>query len=150
MPTDMNALIRGMLAEPAPIPTAEPPSEPVRAARSAREGEWVDLTPRAPERTDYVDPRDLTGPPIAEQYPYDNLPQGTGQQGPEIDPRFIGEVNRNPNGEQAGPMYLSPEAKVWMRNIVQAGFSVDWGTRTIFNPDTGEEYPVPDSFPTMT
>ena len=137
MPTDMNALIRQMQVIP------RPPAYPEMGDASDDRGQ---IPPSTPIDVPMVDPRDRQR---LEDYPYDSPPRGTGQEGPEIDPRFIGEVNRNPNGAEAGPLYLSPEAQIWMREIIDAGFSVDWGTNTIFNPDTGEEYPVPTSFPKM-
>lgn len=162
MPSDMNALIRLLAAGAPPLSSDQgvtgqevdrPPPAPPSISQSPREGGRSGWDPAPPTPT-YVDPRDLArdlppDPRLIEQYPYDDLPRGSGQDDLEIDPRFAGEVNRNPDGAEAGPLYLSPEAKLWMRQIIDAGFSVDWGTNTIFNPDTGEEYPVPTSFPKM-
>jgi len=72
---------------------------------------------------------------------------GTDTEYGEIDPRFLGEVNRNPDGEDAGPLYMSPMALDWYQaNVWDRGFAIDWGTGTAFNPDTGEEFRVPRYF----
>jgi len=158
MPTDVNALIRRMLSTATPEPTPEPS----RAGRSAREGEYVDLTPRAP-----VDPNggyDPAHPPPALpdwmfepnmhdpqfEQPVRGSPELGDPQGPSIDPRFAGKLNRNPDGADAGPLYATPEAAQWLKeNVIDRGYFIDWGTYEAFNPDTGDRFKLPTEYPAM-
>ena len=57
----------------------------------------------------------------------------------------------NPDGSEAGPLYLTPEAEQWLNeNVWDRGLVVDWGTREIFDPNTGEvKGIVPRTFPRM-
>lgn len=49
---------------------------------------------------------------------------------------------------EANGFYLSPAAEVWIRSHVQdLGYVIDWGTREIIDPNTGEvKGTVPTSF----
>lgn len=56
-----------------------------------------------------------------------------------------------PGEEEAGPLYLSPEAERWVeQNITAPGYVIDWGTREIIDPETGEvKGTVPTTFDRM-
>lgn len=70
-------------------------------------------------------------------------------------PEFSGDTGfsgpQNPDGSDIGPLYLSPEAEQWVNdNVVDQGYMIDWGTREIFDPETGEvKGTVPTSIPRM-
>lgn len=93
-----------------------------------------------------VDPS--SGPAYAPPTQYDNvspeqpLPQDPGFEMPAVEP---GE-------EEAGPLKLTPEAETWIKmNVLDRGYVIDWGTREIVDPHTGEvKGTVPTSFPRMT
>lgn len=70
--------------------------------------------------------------------------------GAPYDPGFSAPVN--PNGEEAGPLYLSPDAQRWVdQNVTDRGYMIDWGTREVFDPETGEvKGTIPPSFDRMT
>lgn len=89
-----------------------------------------------------VDP--TRGP--AYDYPTDGLPRAE----PIEDSGFYKPVN--PDGSDIGPLYLSPDAEAWvMQNVIDPGYVIDWGTRRILDPDTGEtKGTVPTSVPRMT
>lgn len=81
------------------------------------------------------------------QYPVDGAPStGDGFAG---DPGFT--APENPDGAEAGPLRLTPEAETWIdQNVLDQGYLIDWGTREIFDPETGEvKGTVPTSFPRM-
>lgn len=129
---DMSALIRQMASRPGGLQQADvSPPGPMSPREGGRAGFGPD-------------------PAIAAAYPPDD---GSSQPiDVEIDPRFIGTVNRNPGGEEAGGLYVSPEAEQWLQiNVVDKGLFVDWGTREIYDPETGEVFgTVPTHFPKMT
>jgi hypothetical protein len=71
-------------------------------------------------------------------------------------PEFSGDSGfsqgpRNPDGSEIGPLYVSPEGKQWIQeNVYDQGLYIDWGTREIFDADTGEvKGTVPTSVPRM-
>ena len=88
-----------------------------------------------------VDP--ASGP--AYQIPYDNAPS---EPLPE-DAGFERPVN--PDGSDAGPLYLSPDADRWIQqNVTDYGYVIDWGTREIIDPNTGDvKGTVPTAFDRM-
>lgn len=67
------------------------------------------------------------------------------------DPGFTAEPIRA-GEEQAGPLQLSPEAERWIaQNVTDHGYAIDWGTREIFDPNTGEvKGTVPTTFDRIT
>jgi hypothetical protein len=79
--------------------------------------------------------------------PYDNVPV---TPSPE-DSGFGHPAVSNPDGSDAGPLYLSPEAEQWVdENIIGPGYVVDWGNRDIIDPNDGSvKGKVPKSFPRM-
>lgn len=81
----------------------------------------------------------------AYQYPVDDVPDEPLPQ----DPGFSRDVN--PDGSDIGPLYLSPDAERWVQqNITDFGYVIDWGTREIIDPNTGEvKGTVPTSVPRM-
>lgn len=88
-------------------------------------------------------------PPVA---PLPRLaPEAIPDQPLPQDPGFTAEPPR-PGEEQAGPLQLSPEAEQWInRNVIDQGYAIDWGTREIFDPKTGEvKGVVPTTFDRMT
>lgn len=95
-------------------------------------------------------------PPISEvgyeNVPYDLLPiQETGawMDRGYADP---GSQNTNPDGADAGPMYVSPHADQWLEeNVYGRGYLVDWGNREVYDAKTGENvgYQVPRTFGPM-
>lgn len=100
-----------------------------------------------------VDPRRgslYAGPPVQAQsdYPPDSVPPIA----PARDPGFTQPALRNPDGADAGPLYASPEAEQWLKeNVQDQGLVIDWGTREIFDPVTGEiKGVVPKFFPKMS
>lgn len=88
-----------------------------------------------------IDPQ--SGP--AYQFPVDGaeLPPFAGDRGFELP--------TNPDGSDIGPLYLSPEAEQWVEsNVTAPGYVIDWGTREIIDPETGEvKGTVPTSIPRM-
>ena len=67
------------------------------------------------------------------QIPYDNVAPAPTPQ----DPGF--EMPSNPDGGEAGPLHLSPDAERWVtQNVTDQGYVIDWGTREIIDPETGE------------
>lgn len=90
-----------------------------------------------------VDPEQI--PPY--EYPVDRIapPPFTGDRG------FEGTQNRNPDGSEIGPLYVSPEGKQWIQeNVFDQGLYIDWGTREIYDAETGEvKGTVPTSVPRM-
>lgn len=88
-----------------------------------------------------VDP--TSGP--AYQLPYDNVPDDP----LPIDAGFEHPVN--PDGSEAGPLYLSPDAQRWVdQNVTDHGYVIDWGTREIIDPNTGEvKGTIPATFDRM-
>lgn len=78
--------------------------------------------------------------------PYDNVPVTPLPR----DPGF--EKVPNPDGSELGPLYQSPEGKQWLdEHVYNQGLIVDWGSRDILDPDTGEiRGTVPTSVPRMT
>lgn len=70
-------------------------------------------------------------------------------------PEFEGDtgfsVPQNPDGSELGPLYVSPEGKVWIQeNVYDRGLFIDWGTREIYDAETGEvKGTVPTSVPRM-
>jgi len=79
------------------------------------------------------------------EYPPDGVPTTPTPR----DDGFIGVPN--PDGSEAGPLYLSPEANEWVeRNVYDSGYIIDWGSREILDPNTGEvKGTVPTRFPRM-
>jgi hypothetical protein len=78
-----------------------------------------------------VDP--TVGP--AYQIPADGVPV----EQPLPDPGYADDMVRNPDGSDAGPLYLSPDAERWInQNVIDRGYRIDWGTREIYDPETGE------------
>lgn len=65
------------------------------------------------------------------------------------DPGFSAPAN--PDGSDDGPLRLSPEGERWInQNVVDHGYVIDWGTREIVDPESGEvKGTVPQSFPRM-
>jgi hypothetical protein len=84
------------------------------------------------------------GPPTTE-YPPDGVPTTR----MPTDERF--EVLPNPDGSEIGPLQVSVEGQQWIEeNVYRPGFVIDWGTREIIDPDTGEvRGTVPRSVPKM-
>jgi hypothetical protein len=85
-------------------------------------------------------------------------PRSGGRYGGPIDdggepspppPQDPGFYSPNPELGEAGPLYLSPEAEVWVgQNVTPHGYVIDWGNRTIIDPETGEiKGTVPTQFP---
>jgi hypothetical protein len=97
-----------------------------------------------------VDPRGggIYRPASPDEYPPDHVPPIQ----PSTDREFIMPANSNPDGSDAGPLYATPEAERWLQeNVADRGLVIDWGTREIFDPETGEVHgTVPRSFPRMT
>lgn len=91
-----------------------------------------------------VDPRVLDGP--AYSIPQEIVPVRPEPQ----DPGFSGP--QNPDGSNIGPLYLSPEAERWIdQNVIDQGYVIDWGTREIINPETGEvKGAIPPTIDRMT
>ena len=89
-----------------------------------------------PGETMSVDPRQgRPYQPPPDQYPTDNVPVTPVPQ----DSGFTIPANGNPDGSDAGPLYASPEAERWLQeNVADKGLVIDWGTREIFDPETGE------------
>jgi hypothetical protein len=82
--------------------------------------------------------------------------QGPAYQYPDSvpDPEFAGDdrfyaPTVKPGEEEAGPLRVSPEASEWIdRNVLDHGYVIDWGTREIIDPETGESKgTIPTSFP---
>jgi hypothetical protein len=88
-----------------------------------------------------VDP--ASGP--AYQIPYDTAPSDP----LPVDAGFERPVN--PDGGDAGPLYLSPDADRWIQqNVTDFGYVIDWGTREIIDPNTGDvKGSVPTTFDRM-
>lgn len=82
----------------------------------------------------------------AYQIPSSDVPSG---------PEFAGDpyynAPHNPDGSDIGPLYLSPEAEQWVsQNVTDYGYVIDWGTREVIDPNTGEvKGSVPTSVPRM-
>lgn len=79
------------------------------------------------------------------QYPADGVPVTP-------IPRDPGYINvPNPDGSDIGPLNMSPEGEKWVNeNVIQPGYVIDWGTREIIDPYTGEvKGTVPASVPRM-
>jgi len=72
--------------------------------------------------------------PAAGPSPYDNVPPVLTDVG-GIDPGYGMEVgNANPDGADAGPMYVSPAAELWLdQNVYDQGYYVNWGTRQVID-----------------
>jgi hypothetical protein len=94
-----------------------------------------------------VDPRQGRPYQPPDEYPPDHVPPIQ----PANDPGFIQGELRNPDGADAGPLYATPEADRWLQeNVTDQGLMIDWGTREIFDPNTGEvKGIVPRTFPRM-
>lgn len=78
--------------------------------------------------------------------PYDNvLPD----EGPQFrDPRYPDEMNRNPDGADAGPLYMTPDAEQWYQeNVIDKGWAVDWGSGTIIDEKGRDVMDAPRVFP---
>lgn len=93
-----------------------------------------------------VDPTQMP----AYQYPADD--GGGPSQFPIFEDRgFEAPQNRNPDGAEIGPLYVSPEGKRWIQeNVFDQGLTIDWGTREIYDGETGEvKGTVPMSVPRM-
>ena len=107
-----------------------------------------------------------------EQYPYDNLPIDIPLEEPSLraapagrlpydnveprdiqqyrDPRFPLEVNRNPDGADAGPIYMTPEAERWYQeNVIDKGWATDWGAGMIMDEQGEYVLEAPRYFPKM-
>ena len=71
-------------------------------------------------------------------------------------PEFAGDEGferpMNPDGSDLGPMYLSPDARRWVKTeVIDRGYVIDWGTREIYDPETDRVIgPVPSDVPRMT
>lgn len=87
----------------------------------------------------YVEP--ISSP----EYPPDAVPA------PPLPRDSSFEIVPNPDGSEIGPMYQSPEGKQWLEeNVYDQGWIVDWGSRDILDPNTGEiKGTVPTSVPRM-
>jgi hypothetical protein len=81
----------------------------------------------------------------AYQYP-DSVPEPefAGDRGFEAPPQ-------NPGGGEVGPIHFSPEARDWIKqNVIDQDYVIDWGTREIIDPETGEvKGTVPTEVPRM-
>lgn len=88
-----------------------------------------------------VGPRYVPPPPDSVSPPGEDFAGDAGFQAPAL----------RPGEEEAGPLYLSPEAQEWVRrNVTDPDYVIDWGTREVIDPDTGEvKGTVPRSFPRM-
>lgn len=88
-----------------------------------------------------------TGPATRQRSPYDNPDPFQ----PPTDSGFSKPADIRPGEEEAGPMYVSPEADQWIgQNVRDKGYVIDWGTREIIDPETGESHgTVPKNFPRM-
>lgn len=55
----------------------------------------------------------------------------------------------NPDGSEIGPLVMTPEGEQWCQeNVIDKGYNIDWATREIFDPETGERHgTVPTSLP---
>jgi hypothetical protein len=98
-----------------------------------------------------VDPRHgpaYQGPATQTNYPPDSVPPIQ----PSRDRGFTQQEIRNPDGADAGPLYVSPEADKWLQeHVTDQGLMIDWGTYEIFDPVTGEvKGTVPRFFPRMS
>ena len=82
----------------------------------------------------------------AYNYPVDDIPDEPLPQ----DPGFSMPV-LPPGEEEAGPLHLSPDAERWVeRNVTDPGYVIDWGTREVIDPNTGEvKGTVPATFDRM-
>ena len=79
------------------------------------------------------------------EYPVDGV-------APRPEPRDPGfELPTNPDGSDIGPLHLSPDAERWVQqNVTDFGYVIDWGTREIIDPETGEvKGTVPTSVPRL-
>jgi hypothetical protein len=67
-----------------------------------------------------------------------------------LDPGFGAPATR-PGEEEAGPLYTTPEADRWIAtNVTDRGYVIDWGTREIIDPATGESHgTIPQKFDRM-
>ena len=74
-----------------------------------------------------------------------------------LPPEFTGDPGfsqgtPNPDGSEIGPLHVSPEGERWIQeNVIDKGYYIDWGSRMVFDAETGEDImPVPTSLPRMT
>jgi hypothetical protein len=78
--------------------------------------------------------------------PVDRLPRSPDFAGDDYDAPV------NPDGSEIGPLVMTPEGEQWCQeNVIDKGRYINWGTREIFDPETGEIFgTVPKSLPRMT
>jgi hypothetical protein len=90
-----------------------------------------------------VDPS--SGPPYRPPAP-DSVPDR-----PDLPDPGFSLPDIRPGEEEAGPMYVSPEADRWIgENVRDRGYVIDWGTRRIIDPATGESHgTIPTKFDRM-
>jgi|SRR5262245_5922730 len=83
--------------------------------------------------------------PVGDLTQYDNIPPRP--TGSWIDERFTDSRNPDPNGDgsDAGPLYASPAARIWLQqNVYDNGWLVDWGNREVYDKngqDVGLQVP---------
>jgi hypothetical protein len=77
-----------------------------------------------------VDPQ--SGPSY--QYPADSAPTR-----PEpVDPGFYAPASATPD-EDISPLHVTPAGQEWIRrNVIDQDYVIDWGTREVIDPETGE------------